>query len=98
MSPISQELPFTEKDQQDSEQTTNSSTIRKSLRKPSRNQIEIQFSCLDELIPEDHRARDVWEFVCQMDFSDFHDVRWNRFNYHWNYILCLSPFKIRNTY
>lgn len=73
MSPISQELPFTEKDQQDSEQTTNSSTIRKSLRKPSRNQIEIQFSCLDELIPEDHRARDVWEFVCQMDFSDFHD-------------------------
>lgn len=73
MGPIPLELPFTEKDQQDRELNTNSNKIRKSIHKPSRNQIEFQITCLEELIPEDHRARDVWEFVCQMDFADFLD-------------------------
>ena len=73
MSPIPQELPFTANDQRDSAQNTNSGNIRKSLRKPSRNQMEFQITCLEELIPENHRARDVWEFVYQLDFSDFHD-------------------------
>lgn len=73
MSQLSLELTFSEKDRPDNEPNTNSSAFPKSLQKPLRNQIEFQITCLEELIPEDHRARDVWEYVCQMDFSDFHD-------------------------
>ncbi len=69
MSPIPLELPFAEK----LKKNADSNNIRKSLHKPSRNQIQFQITCLEDLIPEDHRARDVWEFVCQMDFSKFLD-------------------------
>lgn len=43
----------------------------KSIRYPNRNQVEVRIHSLDELIPEDHRVRDVWEFVCKMDLSAF---------------------------
>lgn len=34
---------------------------------PGRNQVEITTLAIDDLIPEDHKARDVWEFVTKMD-------------------------------
>lgn len=37
------------------------------LRNPCRDQIEMQINHLDSLLPPDHKARDVWEFVNSMD-------------------------------
>lgn len=37
------------------------------LRIPCRHQMEMQIYCLDTLLPPDHKARDVWEFVNSMD-------------------------------
>lgn len=34
---------------------------------PIRNQIEMHINSLDMLLPSDHKARDIWEFVDQMD-------------------------------
>jgi transposase len=34
-----------------------------------RRQVEWQMSCLDELLPEDHRARQVWTYVEGLDLS-----------------------------
>lgn len=36
-------------------------------RGPVRNQLEMQFSCLDMLIPEDHPVRNIWDFIQEMD-------------------------------
>jgi transposase len=36
---------------------------------PKRNQTEFQMFCLDDLIPEDHKVRDIWEFVEKMDID-----------------------------
>lgn len=44
---------------------------KKSLRNAVRNQVEITISCLDDLLPQEHRARDVWEYVNQLDDSYF---------------------------
>lgn len=41
----------------------------KRLRSASRSQIEFKVESIDDLIPENHRARDVWEFVCELDLS-----------------------------
>lgn len=73
MSPISPELPFTDNIQKDCVLKSNLKSIRKSLSKAFRHQIEFKVACLDELIPEDHRARDVWEFTSKLNFSDFLD-------------------------
>jgi transposase len=67
------DLPCADNVQKDCEQKAISKNSRKSVSKPSRNQIEFKVACLDELIPEDHRARDVWEFTSKLDFSDFLD-------------------------
>jgi transposase len=37
-------------------------------------QIEWQMACLNELLPEDHRARQVWEYVEALDLSSLYDV------------------------
>lgn len=37
------------------------------LKHPCRNQMEMQFNCLDTLLPADHRARDIWDFVNSLD-------------------------------
>ena len=37
------------------------------LRTPCRIQMEMQVNCLDTLLPSDHKARDIWEFVSSMD-------------------------------
>jgi transposase len=45
----------------------------KSINYACRDQIEFLINCLDSLIPQDHRVRDVWDFVDKMDLSCFHD-------------------------
>jgi len=42
------------------------------LRHAVRNQIEFQECSLDELLPEEHEARTVWDYVCGLDLSDLH--------------------------
>lgn len=44
---------------------------RKKLRSPFRNQIEFKVQCIDDLISSDHRVRDVWDYVSQLDLSGF---------------------------
>jgi transposase len=39
------------------------------LRTPIRNQVAVHFLTLDELLPPDHRARQVWSLVEQLDLS-----------------------------
>jgi len=41
----------------------------KRMRHAVRNQVEFQQCSLDELLPEDHEARMVWEYVCGLDLS-----------------------------
>ena len=41
----------------------------KRLRHAVRNQIEFQECSLDELLPEEHEARIVWDYVCGLDLS-----------------------------
>jgi len=36
---------------------------------PVRDQVEMRFSSLDQLLPADHRARIVWDFVMMLDLS-----------------------------
>ena len=42
----------------------------KRLRHAVRNQVEFQQCSLDELLPEEHEARIVWEYVCGLDLSE----------------------------
>jgi len=44
------------------------------LKTPCRNQIEMQFKSLDDLLASDHKARDIWEFVQSMDCSPCFEV------------------------
>ncbi len=39
------------------------------LRVPHRNQVEIHWASLDELLEPDHPARLIWAAVCELDFS-----------------------------
>jgi transposase len=43
----------------------------KRLRHAVRNQIEFQECSLEELLPEEHEARIVWEYVCGLDLSEW---------------------------
>jgi transposase len=42
----------------------------KRLRHAVRNQVEFQECSLDELLPEEHEARVVWDYVCGLDLSE----------------------------
>lgn len=42
----------------------------KRLRCAVRNQVEFQQCSLDELLPDEHEARTVWEYVCSLDLSE----------------------------
>jgi hypothetical protein len=42
---------------------------RYKLLNPCRNQIEMQLKCLDDLLPREHKARAVWEFIDKMDLN-----------------------------
>jgi transposase len=48
------------------------SLCKKSIRTSNRSQVEFRIGSVDELIPNDHRARDVWEYVCSLDLGAFH--------------------------
>jgi hypothetical protein len=39
------------------------------LRRTIRNQVEVHWLTLDELLPAEHRARQVWSLVEQLDLS-----------------------------
>lgn len=41
------------------------------LNSPVRSQIEFINSCIDDLVPEDHRVRDIWNYINQIDLSSF---------------------------
>jgi transposase len=43
------------------------------LDKANRDQIEVRFAALNDLLPEDHRARLVWEMVEKYDLSRFYE-------------------------
>lgn len=48
----------------------------KRLRGAHRGQIEFKVECIDDLISGDHRVRDVWEYVSELDLSCFcEDIR-----------------------
>lgn len=36
---------------------------------PCRNQMEFRINCLDDLVPADHKVRQVWEFIEKMDID-----------------------------
>jgi transposase len=38
-----------------------------------RNQVQIQMRSLDEMLPQDHAARAIWEFVQKLDLSEYYD-------------------------
>ena len=44
------------------------------LAQAERSQVEWQMACLDELLPEDHRARQVWEYVESLDLSRLYNA------------------------
>lgn len=45
---------------------------RKSVCTPCRQQVEFKVGSLDDLIPIDHRARDIWDYVAAMDLAPFY--------------------------
>jgi transposase len=46
----------------------------KRIRHAVRSQVEFQECSLDELLPEEHEARIVWNFVCGLDLSELVDA------------------------
>lgn len=42
------------------------------VNRPHRTQIEMQFLSLEQMLPPDHRARDVWAFVSSLDLEPFY--------------------------
>jgi len=46
---------------------------RPRLRRAERHQVVMQVACLDSLLPEDHRARLVWEYVEGLDLSELYE-------------------------
>ncbi len=45
----------------------------KRMRHAVRNQIEFQQCALDEMLPDDHEARIVWDYVCGLDLSELRE-------------------------
>jgi len=41
------------------------------LNSPIRSQVEFINASLDDLVPEDHRVRDIWNYINQIDLSPF---------------------------
>jgi transposase len=44
------------------------------VRRPDRLQVRMQMASLDALVPEDHQARVVWEYVAGLDLSCLYDA------------------------
>lgn len=45
---------------------------RKSVRMPNRQQVELKVGSLDNLLPADHRARYIWDYVVSLDLAEFY--------------------------
>lgn len=43
------------------------------VQRAERHQVELRPSCLEDLLPEEHRARVLWDAVCELDLSSFYD-------------------------
>lgn len=46
---------------------------RARVQRAERNQVELRPSCLEELLPDDHRARSIWDALEQLDLSGFYE-------------------------
>src|SRR6266568_3715691 len=46
-------------------------TVKAKLRKVNRNQVMLAHISVEELIPQDHKARSIWKLVGEMDLSPF---------------------------
>ena len=42
------------------------------VQRAERNQMELRPSCLDELLPDEHRVRALWDALCDLDLSGFY--------------------------
>jgi transposase len=47
--------------------------MRRKLRVPQRDQMEMRIESLDQLLPPEHPARAVWQYVCGLDLSAWLD-------------------------
>jgi transposase len=66
-------LDFNIKECSQSISNENSSTAgRKSIRTPNRLQVEFKMESMDDLLPGDHRARDIWDYVVSLDLKPFY--------------------------
>lgn len=54
---------------QEFSETRSTSGLHRKLLNPNRTQIEIRVSSLNDLIPEDHTARVVWNYIDKLDIS-----------------------------
>lgn len=48
-------------------------SARARVDRPYRNQVEMQFFALEQMLPADHRARIVWDFVCSLDLERLYE-------------------------
>src|SRR5262245_61361292 len=48
-------------------------TVRPRLRQPERQQLLMQPVCLEDLLPQDHQARAVWEVTGRLDLEKFYE-------------------------
>lgn len=46
------------------------------LKTPIRNQYEFHTFCLDDLVPDEHKVRTIWDFISKMDLSACLDSFW----------------------
>lgn len=51
----------------------NNATAHVRLRMAERKQVIWQAQCVDDLLPAEHRARTVWQVVCGLELSKFHE-------------------------
>lgn len=47
--------------------------VKPRFNRPERRQVEMRFMALDQMLPDDHRARVVWQYVDAMDLSRLYD-------------------------
>ena len=52
--------------------TTPNSSRTARVRRPQRNQIEMQMLSVDQMLPQDHRVRSLWAFVSELDLESFY--------------------------
>lgn len=51
---------------------TKSETRKPRLRSPERNQVVLRMECPDDLVPEEHPVRMIWEVTGRLDLSEFY--------------------------